>query len=162
MIGFDDIRSIEVPGQLVQHTINHLRNVGRRGFEGIALWAGMREYEHFYVTHSITPAQKLIHNSGHVCVSVGAEELHRLNVWLYENKRMLIAQIHSHPGEAYHSDTDDEFPIATVVGSLSLVVPDFGRNPFSLENCAVYRLNNRARWNELSLKEIYELIKITE
>jgi hypothetical protein len=91
---------------------------------------------------------------------VDGPKLHELNRWLYERQMTLIAQLHSHPGEAYHSPTDDAFPIATAVGSFSLVVPDFARNPFSLERCAVYRLAGNGGWIELSGAEARALIVI--
>jgi hypothetical protein len=93
---------------------------------------------------------------------VDSAELHRINVWLYENSLTLVAQLHSHPEEAYHSDTDDAFPIVTVVGGLSLVIPGFAREPFSLSRCAIYRLMPGAGWVELAAREAASLITITE
>jgi hypothetical protein len=80
---------------------------------------------------------------------VGGEELHRLNVWLYENGEQLAIQVHSHPREAYHSDTDDTYPIVTTLGGLSLVVPDFGRNGVRGAETALYRLG-ASGWDEIS------------
>lgn len=161
MSSLSNITRIEVNRKLLQHTIEHLRKVGEQRFEGITLWAGMPKNNNFYVTDSIAPTQKLLRIKGHTCVTVENEELHRLNVWLYQNKKLLIAQIHSHPGEAYHSDTDDQFPIVTAIGSISVVVPNFARNSNNLNNCALYRLDNFGRWNELSIMEKKELINIT-
>ncbi|MBA2335589.1 MAG: Mov34/MPN/PAD-1 family protein [Blastocatellia bacterium] len=95
-----------------------------------------------------------------VCVTVTGDELHRINVELYQNKLSLIAQIHSHPTEAYHSTTDDTFPIATTVGCLSLVVPDFAIRPFALRDCAVCRLQPTGRWMQLTQREVESLIFI--
>ena len=41
-----------------------------------------------------------------LCAGSTAEELHRLNKWLYENGETLGVQIHTHPTDAYHSATD--------------------------------------------------------
>ena len=38
-------------------------------------------------------------------------------------------QVHTHPQEAFHSPTDDEFPIIHKPGFLSLVIPNFGLGP---------------------------------
>ena len=54
-----------------------------------------------------------------------ATELPRLNVLLHERNLTLVAQLHSHPTNAYHSSTDDTYPIVTRAGRISLVVPDF-------------------------------------
>ena len=76
---------------------------------------------------------------------VEADELHRLNVWLYENAERLAIQVHSHPTEAFHSDTDDAYPIVTTLGGLSLVVPDFARYGVRGPETALYRLSS-AGW----------------
>ena len=77
------------------------------------------------------------------------EKLHRINVWLYRNGLTLIAQIHSHPGRAYHSSTDDEFAVATTVGCFSLVVPDFATGSFEIDRLASYRLDASGVWREV-------------
>ncbi len=60
-----------------------------------------------------------------------------------------VARIHSHPGEAFHSDTDNENPILTQRGALSIVVPFFGLGlRRGLADCAVY-VRQGDRWDEL-------------
>lgn len=160
MSGLLDVSSVQVPRPLALEAHAHLRDVGRRGLEGFALWAGTREGEIFRVERTLIPAQTGERTPRGVSVRIGPEELHRINVWLYQNKMSLIAQLHSHPTDAYHSETDDEFAVATAAGSLSLVVPDFAARPFSLESCAVYRLTPEGRWCMLSVVEYSRLITI--
>lgn len=160
MSGFSDLQNIRVPIRAVDEMMEFLRVAGSRGCEGFALWVGKRNGGIFDVAEAIIPAQTGHLTDDGVCVSVGAEELHRLNVWLYTRKMNVIAQIHSHPGGAYHSDTDDAFPIATTVGCLSLVVPDFARFPFSLNSCATYRLTCQGIWTFVSNSEVKKLITI--
>lgn len=162
MSGFTHVRFIQVPDQLVQAAHTHLQHVGRQGLEGFALWAGVLDGERFLVRATYIPAQQGLRLDTGVCVTVDGGELHRINVWLYTEQFRLIAQLHSHPGEAYHSKTDDTFPIATTVGSLSLVIPDFAREPFSLSHCAIYRLSPQARWLPLTAVEVAQLIVIEE
>lgn len=60
-----------------------------------------------------------------------------------------VARIHSHPGAAFHSETDDANPALNHEGALSLVAPDFGAGLASgLERCAVY-LRTGGAWLEL-------------
>jgi hypothetical protein len=75
---------------------------------------------------------------------------------------LLIAQIHSHPSEAYHSETDDTYPIATTAGALSIVVPDFAIRPFRLNDCAVYRLLPKQGWVHVSNAMVERIIQLTE
>lgn len=49
-----------------------------------------------------------------------------------------VARIHSHPGLAFHSPTDDANPALTHEGALSIVVPFFGLGlRHGLDACAV-------------------------
>jgi hypothetical protein len=97
-----------------------------------------------------------------VCVVIEGTALAKLNAYLYKKQLKLIAQVHSHPGAAYHSAMDDEYAVATKVGCLSLVVPDFATQPFSLRECAVYRLSKAGRWTKLSNRKKCKLIQVSE
>lgn len=162
MKGFQAITRINVPRPVTDETIEFLRHRGRLGLEAFSLWAGTADGTIFTVRANIIPAQTGHVSESGVCVAVGPDELHRLNVWLYENQMSLIAQIHSHPTEAYHSETDDKYPIATTVGCLSLVVPNFARQPFSVGRCAIYRLNEYREWAYLDSPEVSTLITIID
>lgn len=157
-----DARRFVVPRKCAAEVHAHLERVGRQGFEGMGLWVGVPEGDGFRVTEAVIPAQKHMRTADGVCVAVGPEELHRLNVWLFKRRLTLVAQIHSHPREAYHSGTDDAYAVATTAGSLSLVVPDFATKPFALGLCAVYRLDAKGRWREVRTRDAARLIEITE
>jgi hypothetical protein len=159
MSGFTDVRRIMVPRNMIEESHDHLRRVGRARFEGFALWAGVLVGEVFSVREAVIPLQKGIKAESGVCVRVESEELHRINVWLYEHGYTLIAQLHSHPTEAYHSETDDTYPIVTTVGGVSIVVPNFAQHTFDLKACAVYRLMSGDGWAELSSGETSSLIQ---
>ena len=160
MTGLVDVRSILVPRDLALEAHQHLRRVGTRGLEGFALWAGTRTGDEFHVRRTLIPAQTGVRSASGVCVTIGPDELHRINVWLYENKLRLVAQLHSHPTDAYHSNTDDAFAIATSAGSLSLVVPNFARDTFTLDRCAMYRLTPYGVWAPVAPADAAKLITI--
>ena len=160
--GFLDLERVLVPRPLADAANEHLRQVGRDGYEGFALWAGRREGSVFRVLETLIPAQRGIRSEGGVCVTVDGDELFRLNVHLYERGHALVAQLHSHPGEAYHSDTDDAFPIATTAGAFSLVVPDFAIHPFSLDRTAVYRLLPGRGWAGLPPEKVKRIIHLVD
>jgi proteasome lid subunit RPN8/RPN11 len=159
MTGFLGIRTFVIADAVAQKGQAHLRAAGRRGLEGFVLWAGRAEVDVFRVTEAIVPEQTGHRTEHGVYVQVDGPALHRLNVYLYESGLRLCAQVHSHPGEAYHSETDDAFAIATAIGSLSVVVPDFARGPFQLARSAVYRLLSRG-WTALSASEVAQLIRV--
>jgi hypothetical protein len=155
------ISKITLPKACLTSAHAHLRHVGQYSAEAFALWAGLRDGAVFQITQSIIPEQRALLMDSGICVTVGSKELHRINIWLYERQLTLIAQLHTHPDRAYHSETDDMYPIATADGSLSLVVPNFAREPFALENCAIYRLYSQ-RWLQLSIDDVIRLIQIVD
>lgn len=63
---------------------------------------------------------------------------------------LYLARIHSHPGDAFHSEADDANPVITFEGAISIVVPFFGLGlRRGLGACAVYRYR-AGRWVELA------------
>jgi hypothetical protein len=65
-----------------------------------------------------------------------------------------LARIHSHPGRAFHSPTDDANPGLTAEGAVSIVVPYFGLGlRLGLEACAMFRLR-RGRWVPCSPEDL--------
>jgi hypothetical protein len=163
------VKEVHAPASIVEATQSHLRSTGQQGFEGMALWAGRLEGDYFQVTDAVIPQQQGHRTEHGLAVSVPGDELHRINIWLHRNRLRLIGQIHSHPTEAYHSDTDDQYAIATALGSLSIVVPDFAVRPFQLEDCAAYRLSTRPwwhfspkpHWRRMALPELTRTLKLT-
>lgn len=141
-----EVSSIEVPIEAAATAHAALGAAGRRGVEGMALWAGVQDGPLFRVRETIVPEQNGIRSAHGLLVSVGEAELRRINLHLYRSGLRLLAQIHSHPTDAYHSEVDDEYAIATALGSFSIVVPDFARAPFVLARCATYRLTAAPGW----------------
>lgn len=161
MTGFLHITEVRIPAREVARGQQHLRKAGARGNEGLVLWIGQSRGTVFQVTQAFVPRQRGIRTPDGVCVVIDGDALHELNVALYRHGLVLFGQVHSHPGAAYHSATDDEHAVATKVGSLSLVVPDFARRPFSLDETAVYRLNADKQWECVPPDAVQRLIRIT-
>ncbi len=160
MTSLAHIEAVHVPLQVAEETQRFLRAVGQRGHEGLALWVGRPIDKQFQVEQLLIPRQRAIRTADGVCAVVDTDEMHRINMELFNSGLRLIAQIHSHPTDAYHSDTDDEHAIANTIGSLSLVVPDFGAGDFNLATTAVYRLAQSGEWVEVDPKRVATLIRL--
>lgn len=161
MTTLEAITRFVVPSDVVRGTDSQLRAAGRTRSECFVLWSGVQEHDTFQIRTGHVPRQTAYASSDGLCVRVEGDELHRLNVWLFEHGEQLAVQVHSHPTEAYHSDTDDTYPIVTVRGGLSLVVPDFGRAGLLGDGVAYYRLG-LSGWAELSLNEAKRIIQFTD
>lgn len=160
MSGFQGILKIIIPPECIQKAYELMRYAGENRVEGVALFAGYEKDNEFYIIQTIIPKQTAYRLEVGLLYAVHADELYRINAWLYENNLSVIAQIHSHPNEAYHSETDDEYPIVATKGGISIVVPRFAVDPIDINNWAVYRLSSENYWVELSYSEINKIIQI--
>ena len=153
------VRRFRVQASAVSETEEAIRLAGHDGYESFVLWSGTRNDESFTVAKVHVPEQTSYKSLSGLCVRVNGSELHRLNMWLYEARQIIGVQIHSHPTYAYHSVTDDTYPIATLEGSLSIVLPFFGRDGWASSEIAVYRLGLDG-WGEVAgpLGDLIEVI----
>lgn len=62
-------------------------------------------------------------------------------------------QVHTHPGAAFHSTTDDRFPIIHSVGFLSLVIPDFACGPVGFDRAYLCEIADDGSWREVSVEK---------
>ena len=59
----------------------------------------------------------------------------------------LLAQVHSHPRDAFHSDVDERSPHSAERGFLSVVIPKFGNCRFdSFDDWAVFEQESYEQW----------------
>ena len=153
------VRKFQIKASAIRETEEAIRSAGQDGYESFVLWSGTREGDTFTVAMVHIPTQTSYKLNAGLCVRVDGSELHRLNVWLYEAQQVIGVQIHSHPRDAYHSETDDTYPIATLAGSLSIVLPFFGRDGWDSRGIAAYRLGQDG-WGELTgpLSDLIEVI----
>ena len=155
----DSVQHISVDSAVIARTMQVLQAFGGEGFEGLVLWLGEVGETEARVTHAAVPEQRPVKGEDGLGYFVDSSALFELNIRLAETGLRLIAQVHSHPSEAYHSDTDDRYAIVTADGGLSLVVPNFGRAGAHPADWAVYRLN-KGYWKELDEKEIRSLLSV--
>jgi hypothetical protein len=132
----------------VETTDTALREAGKDGFELFVLWTGVARENRFEVGHVHVPRQTSFQEDEGLHVRVDGDELHKLNVWLFENSETLGVQVHTHPRKAYHSETDDAYPMVTSMGGLSVVVPNFARAGVFGPGTATYRLGRKG-WARL-------------
>ncbi|MGE0093062.1 MAG: hypothetical protein AB7M05_13810 [Alphaproteobacteria bacterium] len=116
------MKSISCTREVLRETISILRMGGQRGEERVALWlstAAVRKPA--IVTEVYEPDQ--IADFDYFRLPPGS--MRSLMAHLGSTRRRIVAQIHTHPGRAFHSKVDDEWAIIRHVGALSLVLPRF-------------------------------------
>jgi hypothetical protein len=155
------VSRVTIKLQTIESTLQTMKEFGRRGSEALVLWLGEIENGTAHVTKPFTPKQHPISSEEGVGYFVDSDALFQLNRDLSESGLRLIAQVHSHPQEAYHSAADDRYAIVTAEGGFSLVVPYFGRAPADPIAWAVYRLRGSC-WTELNKIEVRMLFQIQQ
>ncbi len=147
-----DVREFVVPLDLVDQTLEPLHEAGRRGYEAFVLWGGhFVDDGGFEFLTAYFPEQTTSRGEEGLLVYVDGEALFRVNRAFYERGLVLGGQVHSHPTDAYHSETDDAYPLVTLVGALSGVVPDFGDGGRErLNEWAWYRLVAASEWTPIA------------
>lgn len=125
---------------------------GSHGHEGTGMLAGHHIGDERWIDRFLAPDQ----NAGtfpDCWVEVTRLGKQQLALGLEPGERWL-ARIHSHPGAAFHSRTDDANPGLTADRALSIVVPYFGLGlRRGLESCSVYERRG-GRWLLRSPEEL--------
>lgn len=148
------LEKVYIPYHILDQTSESLRMFGARRCEGLVLWLGqINNGNTCHVRKILTPPQDSIKSEDGVGYLVTAETLYSLNKLLSSTGLRLLAQVHSHPGRAYHSAPDDRYCIVTAEGGFSIVVPAFGFGPSDLFQWATYRLI-KGTWEKLSPRAV--------
>jgi proteasome lid subunit RPN8/RPN11 len=105
-----------------------------RGHEGIAYLLGQTNGATTIVVGAIRPESQTSSGSFNVSSVAMARVVRKAT----DSGLHVIGQIHSHPGQAYHSDGDEDGARITYDGYVSIVVPDYGRRLPSLAGAAIY------------------------
>ena len=147
-----------VPVTLANETLSVLRRAGEQGNEAFVLWGGRIDGEVLEFESAIVPPQTAHRTPHGLLVTVEGSALFQVNKELYQRGQLLAGQVHSHPTDAYHSDTDDCHSLVTLTGALSVVIPDFARGGLeSVSRWAWYRLTGQGEWAELTRSDKVEL-----
>ena len=76
---------------------------------------------------------------------------------LTETRAGVRVQVHTHPGRAFHSTTDDAWPIVHTPGFLSLVIPRFALGDVGFTGAFLTELGSDGRWREVGLRDRLEV-----
>lgn len=156
-----DAHFFTIPMQLLRETLEVVRRAGQDGGEAFVTWGG-RVDEHggtVNFTSCLVPRQTAHRTRKGLLVTVDGQALFELNRELYVRGELLAAQVHSHPGDAYHSETDDCFSLVTLTGALSVVIPRFGFDGLNnFEGWAWYRMTGQGDWSSLGADDQVQIV----
>jgi proteasome lid subunit RPN8/RPN11 len=145
----------------VEQTLAILRDAGREGVEGMCLWlAPASAVADSVVTEVYRP--ELI--AGRCFFEIPPEAMRCLMRHLAANRLKVAAQVHSHPGRAFHSEDDDKWAIIRHEGGLSIVVPRFALHTTQqsfLSDSAIYQLDQADEWQPVNLLDLPRILRVS-
>jgi proteasome lid subunit RPN8/RPN11 len=114
--------------------MSSLAQANAQHHEGVALLLGHSHGGTALAIHSVRPRAST--GRGHFQIPAG--EMARVIALATDLDLHIVAQVHTHPGEAFHSDGDEEGANIRYEGLFSLVIPEYGRFLPSLQASALY------------------------
>lgn len=137
---------LSISADLLQETIYRLQVGGRRQEERAVLWLARQTAQipvpvaEVYEPEQVTDADYF---------RLPPASMKALNAHLRTRRLRVAAQVHTHPGRAYHSEVDDEWAFVRHEGALSLVLPKFASSTMPknfLQQVMTYRLSAQNTW----------------
>lgn len=145
---------LRCPHDLVEETLAHLREAGRDGRECVVFWLADRPVRPGALIREVyRPDQYAARD----IFRIPPEAMTGLMAHLRARRLSLAAQVHSHPGRAFHSRADDVWAVVRHEGALSIVVPDFARRVDArtfIDMAATFRLSTDDQWLGVSRDEL--------
>lgn len=156
------LRHFFVPRWVLQYSRLLLAGPGAQGYEAAVLWLGsVLSPTEARVEHVYFPRQIAYRSDDGVAIEIPIEEWTNLALRLPPGQ-VVLAKLHTHPGTAYHSETDAANPYLNHEGAVSITVPHFAQTTLDdLYSCSVNVLR-QGRWIEISPSEVGETFTITE
>ncbi len=131
---------------------------GSRGCEGTGMLAGVRLVDGWRAERFLAPEQRASAGPG-VWVEVADRGKAQIATALGPGE-LWIARIHSHPGAAFHSATDDSNPVITAEGSWSIVVPYFGLGLRRGAAACAFFIRQGGRWRQVAPDDVERCVRV--
>jgi len=152
---FPVIETYRLAPSLLPETARILREEGRYRSESLVFWAGRLIPPEAEVQTIIVPKGSGVElQPTHVHIS--AEAMGRVAALIEPPERILLAQVHTHAGAAFHSLVDDVYAFRSP-GFVSIVISEYGSGaPMALEAWAVFECLNGAKFRQLPSAEVHQ------
>ncbi len=139
--GFERLR---VAGDVLPATFRVLRDCGQGECECAVYWTGPGS------ERLVDSVEHPAHTHSPFGYEVKSDWLTDFCKRLAATKRSVKAQVHTHPGEAFHSASDDCWPIVSQEGFISVVIPNFATGRPTLDEAWVGTILRDGSWQRLA------------
>jgi len=140
-------RVVRMPADILEKSFRMFRECGRAECECAVFWTGPLE------TDGVDEVEHPVHQRSPYGYEVNDGWLTEFWKRLAVARQRIRAQVHTHPGLAFHSQTDGRWPIVSQPGFLSIVIPDFAMGDVSLKGAWIGRLGEDGSWRRVTATE---------
>lgn len=144
---------LHLPASVLEETIHMMAKCGQGQCECVIYWtgpAGDRE--------TVDGWEHPIHRRSPFGYQVDDAWLTRYWFQLARQDRAIRAQVHTHPGSAFHSETDDHWPVVSQPGFVSIVIPNFAMGTIDFMKMWSGILAADGDWEQIPISSIVEVL----
>jgi hypothetical protein len=142
------MRRLGVNQAILRATLEALQGPGRSGREAVVLWMGDLGHDVIRVVSVHVPVQ---HATDDMFTIPRASVVSLLEV-VGRTGLSVVAQVHTHPNQAFHSAADDRWAIVRHEGAVSIVLPRFALDTDVAtfwRDAVIFQLNGHNKWLEV-------------
>jgi proteasome lid subunit RPN8/RPN11 len=149
---------LNCPAELWQHVLMELHRRSERRHESGAFLLGpdregRREASAVVFYDELDPHA---YESG-VCI-LKADAFSKLWALCRAKRFTVVADLHTHPGEAFQSNADRTNPMIAQPGHIAVIVPDFAAPPVRYERLGIYEYRGEHGWIDRSNAHTYRYL----
>ena len=146
-----------VPMGILRSSADALRSLSGGVRESVVLWIGTERAHKALVQRILVPQQ--LASPKHFEVTL--DERVRIIQELGTSGKKVLAQLHTHPGRAFHSCADDRLALPRHTGAISIVVPNFAADwKGDLRQASVNCHLGKGVWSELNSEAVSKLFEV--
>lgn len=140
---------LRVSREVIEASFAHLRSCGGAAAECVVLWVSSQKSPQV-IDEVVHP----VHSASAVGYDIDPSWIGEFWLDLADRGRTVRAQVHTHPGSAYHSSRDDDLPLIHTEGYVSVVIPRFAMGSTGLNDVHVARRTANGSWTAHAADEI--------
>jgi hypothetical protein len=142
-----------LPKPLLAKTFELIRQCGRGRRECQVLWTSAWQSPAF-ISDVVHPA-----HSAHVGgFTLESRWISSFWLELAAQSKGVRVQVHTHPSAAFHSSTDDQYPIINTPGFLSLVIPGFGLGAIGFKGAFLAEISPNGDFKQVPISSRLKLL----
>lgn len=145
--------SFRVSAKIMEDTFALFRQCGRGEHECQVLWVSPWD-----LPDTITEVVHPKHRAGAHGFVLDDDWLNAFWLRLAAEGAGVRVQVHTHPFDAFHSKTDDEYPIIASSGFLSLVIPNFAQGAIGFDGAYLAEIQRSGQWRQVPIAETLILV----